>query len=58
MTEIETGEQMKYLPTGQIFLVEKVTGEFVIFQCLENLKVQIMISNRSVAYLFARPKED
>jgi hypothetical protein len=34
-TEIEIGEQLKDLPTGQIFLVKKGAGQFVIFQRLE-----------------------
>jgi hypothetical protein len=54
---IETGEQLKYLPTGQIFLVKKITREFVIFQGFENLKVQILLSKCSVPYLFGRPQE-
>ena len=54
---IESGERLNYLRTGQMFVVKKITREFVIFHCLEDMKLQVMVSTRSVPYLFERHKE-
>ena len=49
----EEREILKYLPTGDIFEVKKITGQFVILYSLDGL-TQILTEKRSLVNLFEK----
>jgi hypothetical protein len=53
MTSPKTGEILKYLRTGGLFEVKKVTNEFVILYARDGSS-QIMTGKGSFDFLFAR----
>ncbi len=49
----EEGEILKYLPTGNIFKVKKITSQFVILHSMDGM-TQIMTGKKSVVNLFEK----
>jgi hypothetical protein len=49
----EEGEVLKYLPTGNIFEIEKITNQFVILHSMDGL-TQIMTGKKSLVNLFEK----
>ncbi len=53
MISLKIGEMLKYLRTGAIFKVMKITKDFIIL-CSRDGSTQIMTGKRGFEYIFAR----
>jgi hypothetical protein len=53
MISLKIGEILKYLRTGALFEVRKITKDFIIL-CARNGSAQIMTGKRGFEYIFAR----
>jgi hypothetical protein len=51
----EEGEILKYLPTGNIFEIKKITNQFIVLHSMDGL-TQIMTGKKSLVNLFEKPR--